>query len=164
MNGAFRFGSAATLAIASVVAFSQTAGTPAKSAAEATKAIEARQALFEDIKKANAPLAAMLKREREFDAAVVATNAAQIQTLLAKIPAAFAVDTHAFKDTKTQARDNIWVGPADFKAKSDDTVKAAAALVEAAKTGEKSATLKAMGAMGKSCGACHDNYKDKSAS
>jgi len=164
MNAAFRFGSVAALAIISAVAISQNAVTPAKSAADAKKAIEARQALFEDIKKANAPLAAMLKREREFDAAVVATNAAQLQTLLTKIPAAFAVDTHAFKDTKTQARDNIWAGPADFKAKADDTAKAAGALVEAAKTGDKGATLKAMGAMGKSCGSCHDNYKDKTAS
>ena len=38
---------------------------------------------------------------------------------------------------------------------------AAGALVTVAKTGDKAATLKAAGEVGKACGACHDNYRAK---
>jgi cytochrome c556 len=149
-----RIGVMAAVAVISAVAISQNAGTPAKSAAEAQKAIEARQQVFKDMKKANDVMSAMLKNQREFDPALVATSAAQIQELTAKIPAAFMMDTR-----KTVARENIWASMADFKTKSDDTEKAAANVVAVAKGGEKGPTLKAIGMMGKSCGACHDAYK-----
>ena len=45
--------------------------------------------------------------------------------------------------------------------KSDGLTKAAAALTAAAKTGDKAATLKAAGEVGKACGACHDSYRAK---
>ena len=41
---------------------------------EAQKAIEARQQVFKDMKKANDVMSAMLKGQREFDAALVAEN------------------------------------------------------------------------------------------
>jgi cytochrome c556 len=154
-----RIGVMAAVAVISAVAISQNAGTPAKSAAEAQKAIEARQQVFKDMKKANDVMSAMLKNQREFDPALVATSAAQIQELTAKIPAAFMMDTRQFPDIKTVARENIWASMADFKTKSDDTEKAAANVVAVAKGGEKGPTLKAIGMMGKSCGACHDAYK-----
>ena len=117
-------GLAVASAAVSVIALAQTA-TPAKSAAEAKTVIEARQKVFEDMKKAYEPLTDMLKRKREFDAALVATNSAQIQVLAQKIPAHLAVDTHTFKDTETLARDNIWTNLADIKAKSDALIAAA---------------------------------------
>jgi cytochrome c556 len=149
----------AAVAAISATAISQNAGTPAKSADEAQKAIEARQQVFKDMKKANDVMSAMLKGQREFDATAVATSAAQVQELTAKIPAAFVVDTRQFPDIKTVARDNIWASQADFRTKSEDTAKAAANVVAVAKGGEKGATFKAIGMMGKSCGACHDAYK-----
>ncbi|MEY2855591.1 MAG: Cytochrome, partial [Pseudomonadota bacterium] len=125
----------AAVAVISTAAISQNAVTVAKSAAEAQKAIEARQQVFKDMKKANDVMSAMLKNQREFDAALVATSAAQIQELVGKIPAAFLVDTRQFPDIKTVARENIWSSQADFKAKSEDTAKAAANVVAVAKGG-----------------------------
>jgi cytochrome c556 len=159
MNKAFRVGSIIAVTAISVVAVAQNAVTPAKDAAEATKVIEARQKIFEDMKKAQEPIAAIMKRQRELDPAVVATSAKRIQELGGKIPAAFAVDTRKFPDIKTQARENIWAGPADFKAKADALVTAAGELATVAAGGDKAATMKAMIAMSKTCGSCHDNYK-----
>ncbi len=75
------------LATVSLVALAQGALTVPKSAAEATTAIDARKNHFKNIKKAYDPMIAMLKRQREIDPAVVATSAAQLQDLAAKIPA-----------------------------------------------------------------------------
>ena len=87
MKRTFRLGLAVATAAVSVIALAQTA-TPAKSAAEAKTVIEARQKVFEDMKKAYEPMTDMLKRKREFDAALVATNAAQIQVAGAEDPRA----------------------------------------------------------------------------
>lgn len=162
MKRSYRLGLAVATAAVSVIALAQTA-TPAKSAAEAKTVIEARRKVFEDMKKAYEPMTDMLKRKREFDAALVATNAAQIQVLAQKIPAAHAVDTRQFKDIETVARDNIWTSLADFKSKSDVLVTAAGNVTAVAKTGDKATTMKAIPEIGKACGSCHDNYKDEDA-
>ena len=154
-----KLGAVAAVAALSAVAVSQNAVRPAKDAAEAKAAIEARQALFEDIKKAHEPIAAMMKRQRELDAAVVATSATKLQELAGRIPAAFLVDTHQYKDIETKARENIWAGQAAFKDRADSFGKAAANTASVAKGGDKAATFKAMVDMSKTCGACHDDYK-----
>jgi len=156
----FRFGLAVASAAVSVVALAQTA-TVAKSAAEAKTAIEARQKVFEDMKKAYEPMTDMLKRKREFDAALVATNAAQIQGLAQKIVPTHAVDTRQFKDIKTVARDGIWTSLADFKSKADALVTASGNVAKVAAGGDKGTTMKSIPDIGKACGACHDNYKDE---
>ena len=90
------------------------AATVAGSEAEAKKAIEARQRVFEQIKDLNDPLGKMLRKQTPMDPAVVATNAAKIQTLAGQIPGAFKVDTRGFKGIKTAALDGIWASEADF--------------------------------------------------
>ncbi|MET0280095.1 MAG: cytochrome c [Steroidobacteraceae bacterium] len=144
----------------SVLAVAQTA-VVAKSAAEAKTAIDARQNLFKDIKKTYEPLGAMLKRQRELEPALIATNATQLQEMAGKIAASYAVDTRGFKDIKTSARDGIWTSQADFKAKADEFVKAAAAAAAAAKGEDKGAILKSVAGIGKTCGGCHDSYRDE---
>jgi cytochrome c556 len=156
-----RLGWVVVAVTASAFAVAQVAVKPAKSAAEAKTAIEARQGLFKDIKKAYEPMIAMMKNQQPFDATLIATNATRIQELAGKIPGAFAVDTHEFKDTKNAAQDRVWLSQVDFKAKADATIQAAGALAAAAQTGDKGATMKAIPAMGKTCGGCHDIFKFK---
>jgi cytochrome c556 len=146
---------------ASVLAIAQGALTIPKSAAEAAAAVDARKAHFKDIKKAYDPIIAMLKRQREIDPAVVATSAAQIQELAAKIPALFTVDTRQFKDIKTDSLDSIWTNQADYKAKSDDLSAAAANAAVVARGDDKGASMKAFSGIGKACSGCHDSYKFK---
>ena len=156
-----RLGWVVVAVTASALAVAQVAIKPAKSAAEAKAAVDARQNLFKDIKKNYEPMIDMMKNKQPFDANVIAANATKISELAAKIPEAFAVDTHEFKDVKSEAQDRVWLSQVEFKAKSDATVQAAQALAAAAKSGDKGATMKAIPAMGKTCGGCHDIFKFK---
>ncbi len=157
-----KLGLVVAVAAVSAMAMAQNAGAPAQSAAEAKTVIETRQKLFEDMKKTMEPIGAMLKRQREIDAAVIATNAAHLKELAGRIPAQFAVDTRQFKDTKTDALDGIWSSQADFKAKADVLANAAQNAITVSAGGDKGATMKALADIGKSCGGCHDSYKTKS--
>jgi len=124
------------------------------------KAVDTRQAVFKVINYNSEQFFQMMKNKAPFDASVVQRAAGRIEMLAPMIPEAFATDTRK-GSAKTQAREGIWTNAADFKAKSEDLARAAAALNAAAKTGDKGATMKAAGAVGKVCSACHDNYKDK---
>jgi cytochrome c556 len=146
---------AVTLGALACVSAAFAQGTPAEQ-----KAVEQRQALFKDVEKSFNPIGDMLKRKMKYDAAVVQESVAQLEILAKKIPDAFAVDTHKATGIKTKARENIWSGMADFKAKSDDLVKALAGLSAAAKSGDEKAFRPAAVGVGKACSGCHDNYKD----
>lgn len=161
MNRLTRIGTVAALAAVSTLAASQGAVTKAASQAEADKAINARQAIFKELKDLNAPIGEMLRRQKPIDPALVATNAAKIAELGAKIPAAYLVDTRGFTATKTGALDGIWASQADFKTKSDALVTAANAAAEAGKSGDAAATQRALTGIGRACGGCHDAYRQK---
>jgi cytochrome c556 len=124
------------------------------------QAVEQRQALFKEVDKAFKPVGEMLKRKMPYDAAAVQEAAAKLDPLARKIPDAFAVDTHKATGIKTKARENIWSSLPDFKAKSEDLVKAIAGLSAAAKSGDEKAFRPAAVAVGKACSGCHDNFKD----
>jgi cytochrome c556 len=125
------------------------------------QATDLRQGLLTVMGWSMGPVGLMLKGKTPFDAAVVQKSALRIGQLGAMIPDAFQFDTRKFSAIKTKAREGIWTNQADFAAKADDLVKAAANLSDVAKGGDKGATLKAAGAVGKACGACHDNYREK---
>lgn len=160
MNRLIRIGSLAALAVASTLAISQEgAVTKAASQAEADKAIAARQAIFDQIKELNDPIAPMLRPNGPaIDTALVATNSAKIAEMAATIPSGFLVDTRGFTG-KTRAVDGIWASQADFKAKADALVVAANAAAEAGKSGDATATRRALAGIGRACGSCHDAYR-----
>lgn len=58
-----------------------------------------------------------------------------------------------------RAKANIWTDWDGFKAAMEKSDAAAADLVAAAETGDRSATLAALGAMGKTCKGCHEEYR-----
>jgi cytochrome c556 len=146
-----------------LVALGMLATVPAIQAQEASgdgaqKAVETRQAVFKVMNFNSEQFFLMMKNKTPFDAKVVQQAATRLEMLAPMIPDTFAPDTRK-ANVKTKARDGIWTNMADFKAKSDELARAAAALTAAAKTGEKGATLKAAGAVGKACSGCHDNYR-----
>jgi len=148
-------------AIAPVSAvLAQDAGPPTPEQ-QAEQAVLTRQGLLKVMGFYMAPLGGMLKNKVPFDAATAGKSATNIEALGAMIPDVFVFDTRKATNVKTKAQDGIWTNAADFKSKADDLVKAAAALVDASKSGDKGTTLKAAGAVGKACGACHDNYRNK---
>jgi cytochrome c556 len=125
------------------------------------KAVETRQAVFQVINFNSEQFFQMMKNKAPFDARAVQTAAGRIEMLAPMIPDTFATDTRSATTVKTRAREGIWTNMGDFKARSDELAKAAAALTAAARTGDRGATMKAAGAVGKACSGCHDNYRDK---
>lgn len=61
---------------------------------------------------------------------------------------------------KTNAKPSIWQEFDKFTSLAQDNQRAALALVTAAKSGEASDVMAKMQALGKSCGACHSNFKN----
>ena len=146
----------------SIAASAALAQPPARSPEQqAQAAVDTRQGLQKVMGFEMAPLGAMLKDKRPYDAAVVAKAATNIANLGAMQPEIFAADTSKFS-LKTKAREGIWTNKSDFDAKSSDLVKAAreAAMV-AQGGGDKDAMKKALQGIGKGCAGCHDNFRDK---
>lgn len=69
----------------------------------------------------------------------------------------------AFKDKAmngdSEAKSDIWENWDDFAAKADDLESAAAEFADAAGSGDMAAVRAKVGAVGKACKGCHDDYK-----
>ncbi len=61
----------------------------------------------------------------------------------------------------TRAKPEIWENKADFESKMNDLKTAAAALQKTTAGGDREAIAADVGAVGKACKACHDEYKSK---
>ena len=60
----------------------------------------------------------------------------------------------------TKARAEIWMDFDGFKNRASANEQAALKLIGTAKTGDVSATIGALKALGNTCKSCHDNFKD----
>ncbi len=154
-----KFGAvAAVAALAAGAVLAQTVA-PAADEAEAQAATEARQAIFKQMEDQMNTIAPMMRRQIEFDAEAVAAAATEITALAEMLPEAFAVDTRGFS-VETKARNNIWAGYDGFLDRQHALIVALANLKEVAEGGEQTPTLRAVGAVGQACGACHDAHRD----
>ena len=61
----------------------------------------------------------------------------------------------------TRAKPQIWENKADFESKLNDLKTATAALQETTTGGDRKAISESVGAVGKACKACHDEYKSE---
>jgi cytochrome c556 len=160
MNGITRIGVGAigSLIVASAaMAQGAPAMTPEQKAAAT---VQTRQAVFKLQSFVFGPVGGML-RGAPVDAAVATKAGARLQVLAGLIPEVFVTDTHAMAGLTTKAREGIWTNKSDFDAKANDLVKAAADLEAAGKSGDEAGIKKAAAAVGKTCGACHDQFRDK---
>ncbi len=102
-------------------------------------------------------IAAMAQGKVPFDAKAAAESAS-IANTLAPLPfAAFGEGTE--KGLPNRAKSEIWKEPAKFKTAADAMVMEIGKLEVAAKSGNLDAIKAAVGATGKSCKACHDDYR-----
>jgi cytochrome c556 len=159
MNGITRIGVAALGSLVMASAAMAQGAPPQTPEQQAATAVLTRQAVFKLNGFVFGPVGGML-RGAPFDAKVAEKAGARLQVLGGLIPEVFMKDTHTFTLT-TKAREGIWTNKSDFDSKANDLVKAAADLEAAAKTGDEAATKKAAAAVGKTCGACHDQFRDK---
>ena len=117
--------------------------------------IEDRQANMKAVGKAMGALAAIAKKEAPCDAPVVNTNATTLANNVKESKAHFPEGSET-GDKETWAKSEIWQNKADFEAKADKSVEAAmqmAAVTEEANFGA------ALGALGATCKACHQDYR-----
>jgi cytochrome c556 len=117
--------------------------------------IKARQAGFDDLKKAMGEVKDALGKDQ---VAAVAPVAARIGAFATTIPSLFPPGSDK---GKTGAKDVIWANFPDFTAKAKGLEDAAKLLAAAAATGDKAATGKAFAAMADSCKACHQRYRSE---
>ncbi len=158
MNGVSKLGLAALCSLA-VVSVGRAQGGPANPDAQAQAAVKLRKAVFDVQSYAYLPMGAFLKGA-PFDATAAETAAERIQMTSSMIPDVFKFDTRKFH-VMTRALDGIWTNQADFNQKAKDLHDAAVNLESAAKSGDADATKQAAIAVGKACGACHDEFRSK---
>lgn len=102
-------------------------------------------------------IAAMASGRAPFDAKAAAENADIVATL-SKLPwAGFGEGTD--KGLPNRAKAELWKEGAKFKDASEKMVAEIAKLDAAAKAGNLDQIKAAVGAVGQSCKACHDNYR-----
>ena len=93
------------------------------------------------------------------DVASIRTAAAKINDLAGKSSGWFPPGTDKTVLPKTRALPAIWEKPEDFASKDRDLREAASALNAAAQAGDLSQINAKFEALGKTCKACHDNYR-----
>jgi cytochrome c556 len=104
------------------------------------------------------PIAAMAQAKIPFDKDAAARNAALAETF-SKLPwDRFGPGTD---QGNTKAKPEVWTKQADFKAKADKMQSEVAKLAQVAKSGDFDALKAQVGETGKSCKACHDEYRNK---
>ena len=119
-------------------------------------AIKYRKAAFTVMGTHFGRVAAMANGRVPFDAKVAAENA-EVATFVSKLPYAGFVPGSDKGDTKAEPK--IWTEMDKFNAAASTMQEAMAKLNVAAKAGNLDAIKAAVGETGKSCKACHDNYK-----
>ena len=120
-------------------------------------AIKYRQSVFTVMGTHFGRIAAMAQGKVPFDAKVAADNAA-IVSEMSKLP------FHAFvegsdKGAPTRAKADVWKESPKFKAAAEKMQGEVAKLETAAKGGNLDAIKAAVGAVGGSCKACHDDFR-----
>jgi len=122
--------------------------------------VKQRQAAMTLQGKYMGPLGAMAQGKAPYNADTVAFNAAMLDALSRMPWDGFAPST---KDTtaKTAALPAIWNEPAKFKQAQDHFQEAVQALVKVSRGGDEAAQKAAIGGVGKACGGCHENFRQK---
>jgi len=104
------------------------------------------------------PLAGMAQGKLPYDANIVQRNAGYLD-VLDKMPwDGFDPST---KNVKSAALPAIWNEPAKFKEAQERLQSEVSRLVSVSKGGDEGAVKVQIGAVGKACGNCHENFREK---
>jgi cytochrome c556 len=104
------------------------------------------------------PLAGMAQGKVPFDQAVVARNAVYLD-VLNKMP--WDGFTAGTRDEKTRALPAVFTDTAKFTEAQHHFQAEVTKLVAVSKSGDEATVKAQIGAVGKSCAACHDNFRQK---
>ena len=104
------------------------------------------------------PLGGMAQGKVPYDANVVARNAGYLEAL-SKMPwDGFAPST---QDVKSAALPAVFTDTAKFKEAQERLQSEVAKLVSVSKGGDEAAVKAQLGAVGKTCGGCHETFREK---
>ena len=121
--------------------------------------VKQRQAAMTLIGKYFGPMGGMAQGKVPYNAEVVARNAGFLEAL-SKMPwDGFHENT---KDLKSRALPAVFSDAAKFKEASDRFNGEVAKLVTTVGGGDEAAIKAQLGAVGKACGACHNDFREKS--
>jgi cytochrome c556 len=146
----------AGLALALGVGLSQTAFSQVKPEIM----VKQRQAAMTLQGKYFGPLAGMAHGKVPYNADTVAFNSAMLDAL-SRMPWDGFAPASKGATVKTAALPAIWSEPAKFQEAQDNLHKAVSALVAVSRGGDEAAQKAAIGAVGKTCGGCHQNFREK---
>ena len=120
--------------------------------------VKQRQAAMTLIGKYFGPMAAMAQGKAPFNASVVQRNAGFVDNLSRMPWDGFDASTRSLD---TRALPAVFDDAAKFKAAANRMENEAAKLVAVSKSGDEGAVKAQIGALGKSCGACHNDFREK---
>jgi cytochrome c556 len=140
------------------LALGTTCALPAYSQVKPDVLVKQRQAAMTLQGKYFGPLAGMAQGKVPYDAKIVARNASYLE-VLSKLPwDGFAPST---KDVKSAALPAVFTDTAKFKEHADRLQNEVSKLASVSKGGDESAVKAQIGAVGKACGGCHDDFREK---
>lgn len=149
----------ARTALAAAILAAASAGIASAQTPKPEDEIRYRQSVLNVVGRAMGPMGAMAQGKAPFNAALVQKNSALIDTLLELPWGSFGPGTD--KGAPTKADPKIWSEAAKFKQTREASQKAVANLAAVAKTGDEAKFKAAFGEVGKTCKACHDDYRTK---
>ncbi|MGB1439953.1 MAG: c-type cytochrome [Luminiphilus sp.] len=118
-----------------------------------------RQSYFALLGMTFGPMADMVKGKIEWDDATFQRWASDLEGVSGyQVERGFAPGT---EEGMTRAKPEIWLNTEDFNAKLADFRREAGKLASVAAEGDRAAISAQFGATGKTCKACHDEYKSK---
>ena len=145
------------LATALAVALGVTA-TSALAQAKPEVLVKQRQAAMTLIGKYFGPLGGMAQGKVPYNAQVVQRNAGYLDNLSRMPWDGFAAGT---QNEKSRALPAVWKEADKFKEAASRFENEAAKLYQASRGGDEAAVKAQIGAVGKTCGGCHDNFRQK---
>ncbi|MEM0909844.1 MAG: cytochrome c [Pseudomonadota bacterium] len=131
-----------------------------KSEKQAENVVKFRQSLLQLVRSNMLPLGAMAKGRIPYDTEVMNINAMRIEQLGLMMEDYFTPNASSF-DVSSNAKSEIWANFDDFTAKTSDLIVAAKSLQEVAAEGDERSFRGAIGKLGGTCKACHDEYKEE---
>jgi cytochrome c556 len=133
---------------------------PALLAATVSSQIEARQANFKQIGRANKALNDELKKSAP-SMSVIRTNALALEKASLRVAQNLPKGSGKESGVKTAALPTIWSQPAEYKKRAANFQNAAKVLRLSAASGNIAKVRSGMAAVGPTCKGCHDTFKEK---
>jgi len=120
--------------------------------------VKQRQAVMTLMGKYWGPMAGMMQGKVPYDAKIVQRNAGFLDNL-SRMP--WDGFDGATKDVKSAALPAVFTDTAKFAEAADRLQNEASKLYAVSRSGDEAAVKAQMGAVGKSCGGCHESFRQK---